>query len=124
MYILVRDRRGHREIPERRRDQANCIERPEPCSRESRRERQPAVELEIEHPAETRRAASAPPGERTVYPIGERRPGEREGPGELRGVAPAIARARERRRGDDRSPEPSAERERVDSIEVIGLPIV
>jgi len=123
MDILVRYRRRHREIPKRGRHETNRIERPEPCPRERCCERQPAVELQIQHPTETRRTAPTPARKRAVYPIGQRRTGEREGPRELRRIASPIAGPGDRRRGDDRSPKPSAQGNRVDGIEIVGLAI-
>src|SRR5439155_23378052 len=73
MYVLVRDPRRHREVAQRGRDETDGIERPEPCSRESRRKREPAIELEIEHPTETCWPAPAPTRQRSVDPISQRR---------------------------------------------------
>ena len=123
MDIFVSDRRRHREIAKRRGDETEGIERPEPCPCERCRQRQPAVELEIEHPAQTGRTAPAATRQRTVDPIGQRRTRERERPRDPRRVAPSITRPRERGRGDDRSAEPSAERERINSVQVLRLAV-
>jgi len=124
MHIVVGDRRCHREVAERRRDESNGIERPESCSREGRGKRQPAVELEIQHATELRWPASPPARQRTVDPVGQRRSRHRERPRDPRGVASSIARTCEGRGGDDRSGEAPAEGERIDRVQIVGLPVV
>jgi len=116
--------RGHREIAERRRDEAEGVERSKPCSGEGRREREPAVELEIQHPAQTCGTSPAPTRERPVDPVGQRRPGQRERPRQPRGVASSITWPSERRRRDDRSGESPAERECINRVQVVRLPVI
>jgi len=124
MYVLVRDPQCHCEVAQRGRDDTNGIECPEPRSSEGRRKREPAVELEVEHATETRWPAPAPARQRTVDPIGQRRSRHRERPRDPRRVASSIARTCQRRRGNDRSGEAPAERERIDRVQIVGLPVI